>query len=435
MRISSVVALLASLFVPVQPARAQLTGAERALVASIDARLPEAVALLRRMVDINSGTMNFKGVRQVGAVLAPEFEALGMQTEWVDGAAWNRSGHLMARSGKQGLHLLLIGHLDTVFEPDSPFQEIEAIDERHMKGPGITDMKGGNVVMLLALQALHEAGLLERCRVTVVLTGDEEKAGRPLEQSRQHLIDAAREADVALGFEDGDGDPRTAVIARRGASGWRLEVTGTPAHSSQIFREDIGVGAIFESARILAAFADSLSGEDHLTFNPGVIVGGTQVDLDASSNRGNAFGKTNVIPASTQVIGDLRSLSIEQRERAKGSMQRIVARSTPHTSAQITFRDGYPPMAPTDGNRRLLGLFDQASRDLGFGPVDAVDPARAGAADVAFAAQFVPMVMDGVGLMGTGGHTTDETADLDTLPVQAKRVAVLLGRLIATASQ
>jgi glutamate carboxypeptidase len=283
--------------------------------------------------------------------------------------------------------------------------------------------------MLLALRALRDAGALERLQFTVVLTGDEEKAGTPLALARADLIAAATAADIAIGFEDGAGDPRTAVISRRSSSGWVLRTSGRPAHSSQIFRADIGSGAIYETARILTAFRDSLSGEPYLTFNPGVILGGTSARLDLQESRGTAFGKSNVIAESTLVTGDLRALSIEQRERAKATMRRIAGAHLPHTGADIQFEDSYPPLAPSEGNRRLLTIFDRASQDLGFGPVNAVDPARAGAADVSFTSGLVDMAMDGVGLMGDGGHTVNETADLGTLAIQAKRMAVTLSRL------
>jgi glutamate carboxypeptidase len=422
--------------VPGAPARAEgLSPEEAGLAAAVDARIPHALDLLERTVNVNSGTMNFAGVRRTAELFAPEFEALGFTVSWVDGAAWNRAGHLVAeRPGDPGsLHVLLIGHLDTVFESDSPFQRYEALSGDAARGPGVTDMKGGNVVMLLALHALAEGGGLERLTVTVVLTGDEEKAGSPVELARRDLREAAERADVAIGFEDGDDDPRTAVIARRGSSSWKLRTSGIPYHSSQIFSDAVGSGAVFEAARILAAFHEALRGQEYLTFNPGLIVGGTAVTLDPEQARGTAFGKNNVVAESTLVSGDLRALSEAQREEAKAVMRGIVAEHYPGTGAEITFRDGYPPLAPTDGNRRLLALFDAASRDLGFGPVTAVDPARAGAADVSFTAGLVEMAMDGVGLMGDGGHTVDETADLRTLPVQAKRVAVLLWRLGAGA--
>jgi len=429
--IKTLVAIALLLGLVAQPAGADgLSAPEEKIIGSVDAAVPAGLILLERSVNINSGTMNFAGVREVGALFRERFDALGFTTRWVEGAAWNRAGHLIAEhKADTGTHVLLIGHLDTVFEADSPFQTWTRVDENTATGPGSTDMKGGDVIMLMALGALKDAGALDRLSVTVVLTGDEERAGDPHELARRDLVEAAKAADIAIAFEDGDGDPRTAVVARRGASGWTLRVQGKPAHSSQVFRDDIGYGAIFETARILDAFREQLVGEEYLTFNPGVIVGGTTIDYDSATTSGTAFGKSNVIAESTLVAGDLRALSIDQREKAKTTMQKIVADHLPYTDAELTFSDGYPPLAPTDGNRKLLAMFDQASRDLGFGPVKAVDPARAGAADVSFTAGYVDMVMDGVGLMGDGGHTVHETADLRTLPIQAKRMAVLLWRL------
>jgi glutamate carboxypeptidase len=415
------------------PQTGTLTADERAMVAAIDASNDRAIALLERVVNINSGTMNFAGVREVGAIFRTELDALGFATEWVDGTPFGRAGHLVAEhvAKERGAvpRILLIGHLDTVFERDSPFQKFERISPTAAKGPGITDMKGGNVVMLQALKALQSVGLLKAMNVLVVMTGDEEAAGRPLATSRAALVKAAQGADVAIGFEDGDGNPATAVIARRGTSNWELRVTGKPAHSSQIFNAENGYGAVFEAARILNAFREKLAGQPHLTFNPGVILGGTSVELDAPASRGTGFGKANVIAEHTVVAGDLRALSQDQFAAAKKAMQEIVGGSLARTSATLTFDDGYPPLAPTPGNERLLTLYNRASLDVGAGQVVAVDPDKAGAADVSFIAGHVRMILDGVGLMGSGGHTVNETADLRTLPSMSKRMAVLLARL------
>jgi glutamate carboxypeptidase len=358
-------------------------------------------------------------------------DKLGFKTQWVDGAPFKRAGHLVAEHPGPGPKILLIGHLDTVFEADSPFQRFERVDATHARGPGVIDMKGGNVIMVQALKALASTGTLKKMHVVAVLTGDEEDAGEPLAAARKALVDAAKGAAYAIGFEDGPGDPRTAVISRRGTSAWTLRVKAQPAHSSQIFRKDIGTGAIFEAARILNALREQLAGEPHLTFNPGASVGGTAAEFDATQARGTAFGKTNVIAEHAIVSGDLRTLSADQLAKAKTRMSEIVAASLPHAQATITFEDGYPPLAPTDGNRKLLALYDQASRDVGAGPVAPVDPDRAGAADVSFVAGEVPMILDGVGLMGSNDHTVKETADLATLPSQTKRAAVLLHRLVS----
>jgi glutamate carboxypeptidase len=406
-----------------------LTAEERNIVRAVDADNARTLALLQRIVDINSGTMNFAGVRRVGDVLRAELDSLGFTTRWVDGAPFHRAGHLVAEHPGPGAKLVLIGHLDTVFEPTSQFQKFERIDDSTARGPGIIDMKGGDVIIVAALRALKAAGLLPRLNITVVYDGDEEDAGAPLTEARRALIEASRGAAAAIGFEDGPGDPHLAVISRRGDESWTLRTTGTPAHSSQIFQKEVGAGAVYEATRVLSEFYRQLGGERYLTFNPGLALGGTAVKLDSTGVAGSAEGKSNVVAEHMTVVGDLRTISPEQLARAKQTMQTIVAAHLPHTSAELSFEPGYPPMAPTAGNRRLLALYDRVSRDLGLWPVTAVDPSKAGAADVSFVADLVPMKIDGLGLSGRDDHTVNETADLRMLPVQTKRAALLLYRL------
>jgi glutamate carboxypeptidase len=316
-----------------------------------------------------------------------------------------------------------------VFEKDSPFQRYERRDSI-AHGPGVADMKGGNLVILLALQALHHVGALEDANVSVAFTGDEEHTGDPLDIDRRDLIAAGSRSDVALGFEGNVGGLRKATVARRGFVGWTLEVTGTRAHSSVIFREDLGSGSIFEAARILSAFHEELRGEQYLTFSPGIILGGTAVEYDAPENRGTAFGKTNVIPERTVVAGDLRAISPEQAEGTKQRMRAIVERHLPGTSATIRFRDSYPPMPPTEGNYAVLARLDGVSRDLGYGPVGEVDPGSRGAADISFVAAHVREgALSGLGPEGDGAHTVHETLNLNTVPIMAQRAALLVYRL------
>jgi glutamate carboxypeptidase len=406
-----------------------LEPAEQRIVAAVDAGNNAALALLEAVVNINSGTTNLAGVRAVGDRFRTELDALGFKTRWVEGAPFNRAGHLVAEHAGRGPHVLLIGHLDTVFDPDHPFQRFERLSAAEARGPGIIDMKGGDVVIIDALRALHAAGVLANARVSVIMTGDEEDVGAPQELARRDLRALADAADVALGFEDGPGDPRLAVIARRGSTRWILQVGAKAGHSSQIFRDDVGAGAIFEAARVLQLFRDRLSGEPLLTFNPGSIVGGTTVTFDREHSRGTAAGKGNVIAAQAVVEGDVRAISPEQLEGAKAAMQAIVADALPHTSSTLQFDDSYPPLAPTEGNRRLLEMYDRASRDVGAGSVSASDPRGAGAADISFTGGRVEMALDGIGLMGRDDHSEHETADLTTLPSQTKRAAVLIYRL------
>lgn len=398
-------------------------------MAAVDRHNPEALALLERLVNINSGTNNLAGVREVGDVLRAQFDALGFRTQWVDGASFRRAGHLIAEHPGPGPKIVLIGHLDTVFEPSNPFQKFERLNDSTARGPGIIDMKGGDVIMLHALRALKDAGALDKMHIVAVFNGDEEEAGTPVTAARAALIDAAKGAAAGMGFEDGAGDPKTAVVVRRSAGSWTLTTTGLTAHSGQIFQPQVGAGAVYEASRILYEFYNKLSSERYLTFNSGLAVGGTLVSVDTTGTEGTAAGKRNVVPDKMTVTGDLRTISPEQHAKAQATMKEIVSHHLPQTTATITFDDGYPPMAPTEGNRRLLSIYDRSSRDLGFGPVEAVDPSRAGAADVSFVANEVPMLIDGIGLSGHDDHSAKETADLRMLPSQTKRSAITLYRL------
>ncbi|MDX1429587.1 MAG: M20/M25/M40 family metallo-hydrolase [Rhodothermales bacterium] len=405
-----------------------LSAEERRIVELIDSQVDEAISLLETTVNINSGTMNHEGVRSVGRIFAREFDKIGFETSWEElPDSLNRAGHLWAkRRGDTGKRVLIIGHLDTVFEADSPFQQYERLDDSTAVGPGVEDMKGGDVVALFALKALHEVGALDDAFITVAYLGDEEFAGRPLPVSRRSLMEAGREHDVALGFE---GMARgKAVIARRGYTGWHLHVSGKRAHSSVVFSESVGAGAIYEAARILRGFYADIRGEEYLTFGPGIILGGTRVTYDKQHSSGTAFGKANVVPQTVVVEGDLRAISPEQVARTKERMRAIVDASLPNTSAEIVFDDSFPPMAPTQDNIDLLRRLSQVSQDLGFGPVEADDPLQRGAADVSFVADGIPAI-DGLGTAGSGGHTVSEKVDLRSVPLAIKQTAVLIYRL------
>ncbi|MUP44670.1 M20 family peptidase [Gramella sp. BOM4] len=409
----------------------QLSKTEKKIVKAVDKHTDASLEFLEKAVNINSGTMNFEGVREVGKLFQQELQKIGFETRLTSGDAYGRAGHLIAtHEGKPGLRLLLIGHLDTVFELDSPFQSSSKINDSIMKAPGVADMKGGDVIIILAMQALKEAGVLDEMSVEIVMTGDEEKSGDPIELSKKDLVEAAKRADVALGFENGDGNPETIVISRRGSSSWKLEVSGNAAHSSQVFTEKVGTGAIYEASRILNEFFTQLSTEENLTFNPGFILGGTSVEVQEDGTGGTAFGKTNVVAQKAVVRGDIRAVSLEQLDRAKGTMNKIVSENYPETEANLSFDDGgYPPLAKAEGNEKLLEYYDEISQELGFGKVYAVNPRNAGAADISFTAGHVDMAVDGLGLSGDDDHTINETGNLNMVSRQAKRAAILMYRL------
>ena len=403
------------------------------MVSYIDANEQASNDLLEKLVNINSGTHNLDGVREVSKIMTAQLSDLGFNAKWIPMDSVQRAGVLVAehpcpKAGNCGKRMLLIGHMDTVFEKSSPFQTY-SVTGNIGTGPGVNDMKGGLVDMIFALQAMRAADVLKRAEITIVLSGDEEAHGEPASISRRDMIAAAHHSDVALEFE---GTPRQngvfyGSVSRRSSITWHITTKGETGHSSGIFSDDKGYGAIYELARILDAFRTQLP-EPNLTYNVGMVLGGSALSVDDAGNNGTATGKDNVIPPTACASGDIRTLSNEQTDRVEKKMQAIAAEHLAKTGATITFGEGYPAMAPTAKNRALLGILNQANASLGFGTMPELDPMKRGAGDIAFVADIIPGIA-GVGATGDNAHAPGETIDLSAQPINAKRDALLMYRL------
>ena len=420
--------LLLSISPIISFAQQKLSAEEKKLVERIEKNYQETQALLEEVININSGSLNLEGVREVGRVFEREFQKIGFQTEWVDvPAEVRRAGHFVAtRTGTKGKKLFLIGHLDTVFEKDMPFTPFTWLNDSTATGQGANDMKGGDVLVLASLKALHELGYLKDRTITVYFNGDEESTGNGT-LSRQDFIARAKEHDIALAYETAQGFGG-ATIARRGASGWTLKTTGKQGHSSGVFGQNAGFGAIYEAARILNEFREALAGEKYLTFNPGQIVGGSDVNINSSTGAGSSLGKTNIVAREAIVTGDLRFLGEAQKEAARVKMREIVAKNLHLTDAEITFSDGIPSMEPSPGNYTLAETLSLVSQDLGYGPVKPGDPGSRGAGDISFVSSFMDS-LDGLGASGSGAHAPGETINMKQFPSLIKRNTLLLYRL------
>ena len=411
---------------------------EQKVMDYIDANMPRAIALLKESVNINSGTLNIAGVKKVGEIFAREFEKANFKTKWIPMPdSLRRAGHLVATIGfnndpvgkknTKGKKLFLIGHLDTVFEPDMPANPFTMLNDSTATGQGVNDMKGGDVVMIIALQALHAQGLLKDADIIAYLTGDEEHAANPREISRADFIESAKQTDIALAFEGANG-LNSVATARRGASGWTLNVKAKTGHSSGVFTPNAGYGAIYEAARIINEFRVQLSTEKYLTFNPGVFIGGSEMNYNSAKSTGTAIGKTNIISPAVTVTGDLRFLTEDQKINARKKMSAIVADNLAGTKATIKFADGIPSMAPTEGNDKLLEIISGVTKDMGFGATTAGDPGSRGAGDISYIAAYVDCI-DGLGASGKGAHAPGETINLKELPFLIKRAALTIYRL------
>ena len=406
-----------------------LNKAEKKIKKYVDSHTEEAIDLVEKVVNINSGTLNIDGNKTVGKIFQAELDQLGFNTYWVTyPQTIKRSGHLFAEMrGGKGKKIVMIGHLDTVFEPDHPFQKFTR-DGDTAYGPGVSDMKAGDVSMIYAMKALDNVGVLKDLNLTLVFTGDEEKTGGPPSIVRKELIEAGKWANIGLGFEGAHG-LNTGTIARRSSSSWMLTTTGIQGHSSQIFKDKLGYGAIFEATRIVNAFREELVGEEYLSFNPGNIVGGTDVDYDPVTARGTTYGKTNVVSQSVTVHGGIRAISAEQLDKAMTNMKDIAAQNLPGTTAKIEFKTSYPPMAPTKANYALLDKFESVNVDLGYGQLEPLDPGKRGAADISFVAPHVDASLAGMGPDGSGEHSENESLDLTSFPKTTARAAILIYRL------
>ena len=370
----------AALLSTLQPALAQgLSPVESKLVESVKSRTNDQIAALQKVVDIDSGTLNATGVREVGRYFETELQGLGFKTRWVSmPETMHRAGHLIAErvaSGGSNQRVLLLGHLDTVFELDSP--------------------------------------------------GDEESVGVRSNVSRRDVLEAARQSDVVLSFEP---DTGKAVIGRRGLSTWSLQTTGVQGHSAFVLKEKGGAGAVYEIARILDEVRRAFTGHPTVTINPGLVLGGTAVTYDDTKAAGAASGKFNIVAPASTVKGDLRFLSDADRDGAKTRMREIASTNLLKTSAKFEFDDLAPGWPASPGNQKLLSEVGNVSRALGMGPVEAEDPVNRGFGDVNFIGTTVAGI-DGLGAKGEGFHGPDESIDLNSLGPATSRAAVLIYRV------
>jgi len=165
-----------------------------------------------------------------------------------------------------------------------------------------------------------------------------------------------------------------------------------------------------------------------LTLNSALFIGGSEVSYNEVAQRGEVSGKTNIISPKAVVIGDLRFLTEEQKQRTRNSMRQIVSQHLPQANATISFKDGIPSMPPTAGNNALVKRVNEVSMALNYGPVKAGDPGSRGAGDISYIAKYVDC-LDGLGASGKGAHAPGEIINLKEYPKLINRAALLIYRL------
>jgi len=393
---------------------------ERALGAEIDARQEDRVRLLQRLVDLNSGSGNPEGVAAVLDIFEERLGAIGFAATHHDaapapgGSARRYGPHRSFQLVGAGPRILLLGHVDTVFEPGCGFERARVEGER-MNGPGAADMKGGLVVMLSALEGLAATGLLAECSVTVLLNGDEEISSRG---SRPLIEAAAREADLALVFEPGRAEPWGALtLARKGTGSFVMTVRGRAAHSGNRYID--GASAVDELARKIVALQRLTDLSRGRTVNVGIVSTG-------------AGAKRNKVADYAMAEFDMRVNDPTDAEVVVAAVQEIAERTLTvnpwNGAATSTLLEGglaRPPMPCTEARaalyRKVAGL--AAALEVPIGAVSV-----GGGSDANLAAAAGTSVLDGLGPVGGGYHTHEEWVHLPSLGDRASLTALLLQR-------
>ncbi len=400
------------------PGAAQLDAAEHEIRERLAARQDEMTALLERWVGMNTGTWNRPGLEAFATGLVGPLVALGFEVERasdeIDYPGRGRAAIgplvLARRAGPAGgPRFLLVGHYDTVFEPDSPFQSyrLDPADAGRAIGPGVSDMKGGLVVMLYALRALFESGDLDRAEWTVLLNADEEIGSL---SSRARIEAQAREATLGFVFESARSGGEM-VRSRRGLGQFYLVVNGLAAHAGSSHSK--GRSAVLALARKVVeieALTDYAAG---ITLNTGTFSGGT---------------KRNIVPEFAEAWIDLRYDEAAQGEAVWQRLRRIAA--APHVNGTLGELWGTlhrPPKPETPATRELLALHADIARALGSEPRPPIH--AGGGTDGSLMGALGLPTLDSMGARGGAAHTDREFVVLESLSERAAIGAILLRRL------
>jgi glutamate carboxypeptidase len=377
------------------------------LQAAVAARYERYLDDLASLVGIDCGSYTPAGVNRVADAVGEAMAELGASVERVahrPGEGERQLGDLViGRLPGSGPRLLLIGHMDTVFEPGTVGERPFRIDGERATGPGVSDMKGGLLAGLHALAALQSLG--RRPSVTFVANPDEE-IGSPF--STPHIRRLAAEHDAALVLEcaRANGD---IVSARKGIADFEVTITGRAAHAG--VEPEKGRSAIVEAARQVLAL-HALNGRwPSVTVNAGLIEGGT---------------RPNVVAASCRLELDLRAASTDEFERAAAEVREIVTRpSLDGVSSDLRQAAFHPPMERSAGNGRLAELTIAIAAELGL---ELRDTLTGGASDANTTTAAGLPTLDGLGPVGGDDHSADEWLDLASVVPRTTLLAALIDR-------
>jgi len=383
-----------------------------ALIDYINEKEEAMLALLEKLVNIDCGTYTRSGVDQVGDILAEKLASLGFSTErsrqekYGDHVIGHKTG-----SGKD--RILFIGHMDTVFPEGTAQKRPFRIEDGRAYGPGVSDMKGGIVCLLYALEALKEKtpDIFDRIEMDVIFNSDEEVLSPT---SRPIIEDLAKRAQTACVFEPARPGGEY-VIQRKGVGKYIMKISGRAAHAGA--QPEQGRSAVGALAHKIVALHELTDFSEGTTVNVGLISGGE---------------RSNVVAESAYAEIDVRVPDTAAAERLDRQIQEIAQKAhVPDTTCAVTGGILFPPMVQTPQSKRLFTSLQEAGRRLGL---ELTGIATGGGSDGNHAARFTP-TLDGMGPRGTGAHSDRESMEVATLTQRSQVTALFLAKwpeLIAT---
>jgi glutamate carboxypeptidase len=362
--------------------------------------LQEMTALLALLVEMESSSYDKSSIDRLGGFLAEQARGLGAMVETLPQAKCG--DHLRARWGGGPGGVLLLCHMDTVWEPGTVVRRPIRIQDGLFYGPGAFDMKGGIVNALWAMRALLDLDLLPDRRVTLLLTSDEEIGSRT---SRAAIESEASTHDAVFVLEPAQPPYASLKTSRKGVGLYQVTVTGRPAHAGADHEK--GINAIEEMAHQILDIQQFTEYAAGTTVNVGVVRGGT---------------RSNVVPAQATARVDVRVTNAAEARRLDIQMHSLTPR-LPGASIDVSGGINRPPMVRSDGAARLYAQAVALGGELGLRITEA---GSGGGSDGNFTAALGIPTLDGLGVVGDGGHAEHEHVVLASMPERAALLAAMI---------
>lgn len=363
------------------------------VMAAVNACEPGARELLQRVVAIDSGTGDVEGLNAVGAIYAAELKALGADVKSVaptPPAAGNNVVATLTGTGRG--RIVLIAHMDTVFNHGNVAARTPHWEGQHFIGPGAGDDKAGGVAAICALRALKETGFSDFARIDVLLNSNEETGSVG---TRDLIRSLAMASDLVINLERGV--PTDQVLkARKGSATLTAQFTGRAAHSG--LEPEKGRNAVMEAAHFALALEKLGDPARKTTVTVDILSGGD---------------KTNVVPAHAQLKADVRAFTTDELDRVEQAATTLAASpSIDGVTINVSMQRSFPPWPPNEHTDRVMERANRLYAEIGR-KVTATEVGSS--ADVSYAAQTGTPSIDGFGIEGGGAHSVDDYADIATL--------------------